>query len=88
MPPKTIEIELDSRPKAPPADRIPAVDKGSEPASHRGMVFLFGILGLAVIGIAIWGAASFGSRCRMWLLRAEGLRDGKSRWPRKRSSGA
>jgi len=55
MPPKTIEIELDSRPKVAPAVRIPAVDRGSEPASHVGMVFLFGILGLAVIGIAIWG---------------------------------
>ena len=55
MPPKTIEIELDSRLKAPPVERIPVVDKGPEPASRAGVVFLFGILGLAVIGIAIWG---------------------------------
>lgn len=56
MPPETIDIELDSRVKAPPGDRIPILDKGPQPTAHKRTAILFGILAVVGVGIAIWVA--------------------------------
>jgi HlyD family secretion protein len=76
-PPETIEIELESRAAAPPVDRTPILKQAPQPTAHTWAAILFALLGLVLIGIAIWIVPRFFRKPAQDVVVASGRIEGR-----------